>query len=137
MVATACGAGVAAGGAVGTAGVAVAGATVAERTLAVTFPEPAELVVDPGAGVVGAICVVATLGVVLAGTGVMPLLFAAVVAATGVVGLDATTTGCELIIPPVAGGTPFPPVAVVIVGASGTPFAPCATVTIKGCVVAG
>jgi hypothetical protein len=101
------------------------------------FPEPAELVVDPGGGAVGAICVLATLGVVLPGTGVMPLLFAAVVAATGVVGFAATTTGCEVITPPVTGGTSFPPVAVVIVGASGIPFALCATVTVKGCVVAG
>ena len=120
--------------------VAVAGAaddTVAERTLAVTLPEPAELVVDPGAGVVGAAWVAVTLGVVLADSGAIVLLFAAGVVATGVVGFAATTTGCELMIPPVTCGTSFPPVAVVIVGASGTPFAPCATVTVKGCVVAG
>lgn len=135
---TAGGVGTAAAGVTGAVAVAGAGAAaVAERTLAVTLPEPAELVVGPGSGAVVATCAPDTLGVAIPETGAVLPLLAAVVAAAGVVAFAGATVGCELMIPPVTAGPPFPPVAVVIVGASAIPFAPCPTVTVKGGVVAG
>src|SRR5215469_7471241 len=79
---TAGGVGTAAAGVTGAVAVAGAGAAaVAERTLAVTLPEPAELVVGPGSGVVVATCAPDTLGVAIPETGAVLPLFAAVVAA--------------------------------------------------------
>jgi hypothetical protein len=134
VTAKACGAGVAVTGAADdTAFVGAGGVTVAERTLAVTLPEPAELVVDPAAGVVGAACA-DTLVVVFADTGALLALIEAVAAATEMAGLAGAATGWELMTPPATAGVPLPPVAAVMVGASGTPVDPCDTVTVKGCV---
>jgi hypothetical protein len=91
---TACGVGTAAGGITVVVTVAGAGAAaVAERTLEVTLPEPAELVVGPGAGAVGATCAADMLDVAIPEIGVVLLLFDAVLDAAGTANFAGAAAG--------------------------------------------
>jgi len=127
VTAVACGAGAGAAGTIA-AGVVAGAVTVAERTLAVTLPEPAELVVDPVVGVAGATCA-DTVGAALPGVALTWL--EAVALAAGTLGFAGVEVGCEVRIPLVIAGDPaFAPG--VIVGAPGAAVAPCATVTVRG-----